>query len=128
MLTDISSATLRKMVKLSERKEALMSEIQELDRQMTALEGEADEAKRIPRKGLIRSKTRGNSGTRMQRGALKAKILSALRAAGTRGMTIRQLSEKAGVKPANLYVWFNGTGRRTAGLKKMGPAQYRFVR
>jgi hypothetical protein len=31
MLIDISSATLRKMVKLSERKEALMSQIQELD-------------------------------------------------------------------------------------------------
>jgi len=38
VLVDISSATLRKMVKLSERKEALLSQIQELDRQMVALQ------------------------------------------------------------------------------------------
>jgi len=38
VLVDISSATLRKLVKLSERKEALLSQIQELDRQMEALQ------------------------------------------------------------------------------------------
>jgi hypothetical protein len=43
VLTDISSATLRKMVKLSERKEALIFQIQELDRQMAALQQSAEE-------------------------------------------------------------------------------------
>jgi hypothetical protein len=38
MLIDISSATLRKMVKLSERKEALLAQIQELDREMVRLQ------------------------------------------------------------------------------------------
>jgi hypothetical protein len=64
---------------------------------------------------------------RTQRGALKAKIVGALRAAGQPGLTIRELSEKLRVKPANLYVWFNGTGRKTKGVKKLGPAKYRFI-
>ena len=38
MLLDISSATLRKMVKLSERKEALMAQIQDVDREMVRLQ------------------------------------------------------------------------------------------
>jgi hypothetical protein len=129
MLIDISSATLRKMVKLSERKEALMSQIQELDRQMSALEepGGAEsksrrsQAAQFQRAGGIRP-----SQPRAQRGALKAKILGALRAAGPRGMTIREMSGKLKVKPANLYVWFNGTGRKTRGVKKIGPAKYQF--
>jgi hypothetical protein len=128
MLIDISSATLRKMVKLSERKEALMSQIQELDRQMAALQqppGEAPVAK-----SRVRTFTPGSaakrSRTRTPRGELKAKIIGALRAAGRAGLSIREISEKLKVKPANLYVWFNGTGRKTRGVKKLGPARYGF--
>lgn len=128
MLIDISSATLRKMVKLSERKEALMSQIQELDRQMAALQqppGEPPEAKSRARTFTSSSGTK-RSRTRTPRGELKAKIIGALRAAGRSGATIQELSEKLKVKPANLYVWFNGTGRKTRGVKKLGPARYGF--
>ncbi|MEY2560857.1 MAG: hypothetical protein QOG51_1272 [Verrucomicrobiota bacterium] len=128
MLIDISSATLRKMVKLSERKEALMSQIQELDRQMAALQqapGERPEAESRVRTFPRRSATK-RSQTRTPRGELKAKIVGALRAAGRAGATIQELSEKLKVKPANLYVWFNGTGRKTRGVKKLGPARYSF--
>lgn len=129
MLIDISSATLRKMVKLSERKEALMSQIQELDRQMAALQEPAVESFEVPARAgrsFVRAGAGGRSKPRAARGALKAKIVGALRAAGARGLTIRELSEKLGVKPANLYVWFNGTGRKTRGVKKLGPARYKF--
>jgi prefoldin subunit 5 len=67
MLTDISSATLRKMVKLSERKEVLLSQIQELDRQMAALQqesGEPQEAKSRGRSFRPSSRTKRNQ-TRM---------------------------------------------------------------
>jgi hypothetical protein len=126
MLIDVPSATLRKMVKLSERKEALLSQIQELDRQMAALQ--ENEIERQPRKssGRIFATTGAmKEGQRATRGALKAKILGALRAAGRRGLTIRELSARLNVKPANLYVWFNGTGRKAKGIKKIGPAKYR---
>lgn len=38
MVTNIPSATLRQLVKLTERKEALMSQIQEIDREMARLQ------------------------------------------------------------------------------------------
>ncbi|MEY2558679.1 MAG: hypothetical protein QOE34_2104 [Verrucomicrobiota bacterium] len=124
MLTDISSATLRKMVTLSERKEALLSQIQELDRQMSALQQPAGEAESQPSRA--KSFERSGAKPRTARGALKARIVGALRTAGPGGLTIRELSKKLKVKPANLYVWFNGTGRKTKGVKKIGPAKYRF--
>ncbi len=129
MLIDIPSATLRKMVKLSERKEALMSQIQGLDRQMAALQqpaGEEAESRRCRTKSFERGGGMKHAEPRAARGALKAKIVRALRAARQRGLTIRELSDKLRVKPANLYVWFNGTGRKTRGIKKLGPAKYRF--
>ena len=115
-------------MKLSERKEALMAQIQEVDRVMLRLQGRAGVGERgggrvngtAPARGR---KRRG--GRRAKRGALKEKILALLRAAGSKGTTIRELSDKLGVRNANLYVWFNGTGRNVAGLKKVGPAKYR---
>jgi prefoldin subunit 5 len=76
MLTDISSATLRKMVKLSERKEVLLSQIQELDRQMAALQQSRGERPEV--KGRIRSFTR-SSGTKRKR-YLKERASSTSRA------------------------------------------------
>jgi type II secretory pathway component PulJ len=126
MFTSITSATLRKMIKLSKRKEELMSQIQEIDRQMAGIEREVEvrASLRSPRRtGMatrIASRSRPN-----QRGALKAKILAALRGAGRRGMTVSQLSKKLGVKSANLYVWFADTGRNVRSLRKIAPAKYR---
>ena len=62
------------------------------------------------------------------RGELKQRILGALRAAGKRGLSVGELSEKLRVKRANLYVWFNGTGRNVRAIKKIGPARYRLTR
>jgi hypothetical protein len=42
MFTNIPSATLKQLVKLSERKEALMRQIQELDREMIELQSQFD--------------------------------------------------------------------------------------
>ena len=126
MFTSISSATLRKMIKLSKRKEELMSQIQEIDRQMAGIEREVEVRASLRSPKRTRMATRIDSRSRPnQRGALKAKILAALRGAGLRGMTVGQLSKKLGVKSANLYVWFADTGRNVRGLRKIAPAKYR---
>jgi type II secretory pathway component PulJ len=126
MFTTISSATLRKMIKLSKRKEELMSQIQEIDRQMSGIEREVEvhASIRPPRRANVTTRRAFRSKPN-RRGALKAKILGALRGAGQRGLTVRQLSNKLGVKSANLYVWFADTGRKVRGLKKIAPAKYR---
>lgn len=129
MFTQIPSSTLRQLVKLSERKEALMAQIQAVDREMVGLQSRhgvptLGGGKSSPVNGSSRSQLPGGR-RRAKRGALKEKILNTLRGAGVKGLTIRELSDRLGVRNANLYVWFNGTGRKIRGLKKVGPAKYR---
>jgi hypothetical protein len=128
MLRNIPSSDLRKLVKLSERKEALIAQIQEIDRQMVRVQsrfgipsqnGNQGAAVTLSRRG------RRFTGRRTKRGALKEKILKALREAGGKGATIRELSAKVRVPSANLYVWFNGTGKNVRGIQKIGVAKYR---
>jgi len=128
MLRNIPSLTLKQLVRLSERKEALMAQIQEIDREMMRVqsrfgipsrEGDQRAPVTVSRAagGLIRP--------RSKRGELKEKILRALRSAGKKGATVGDLSKKLKVPSANLYVWFNGTGRSVRGIKKIGVAKYR---
>jgi hypothetical protein len=128
MLRNIPSSDLKKLVKLSERKEALIAQIQEIDRQMVRVQsrfgipsqnGNQGAAVTLSRQG------RRSTGRRTKRGALKEKILKALREAGRKGATIRELSAKVRVPSANLYVWFNGTGKNVRGIQKIGVAKYR---
>src|SRR5260370_10049794 len=114
MLRDIPSSTLKKLVRLTERKEALMAQIQEIDREMIRVQNKF----RIPaREGDQRAPvtvSRAPGGPvrrRSKRGALKEKIVRALRAAGKKGTTGGELSKKLNVPTANLSVLFNATGR-----------------
>jgi hypothetical protein len=131
MLRNIPSAILRKLVVLSERKEALVARVQEIEQEMLRIQREVESAEgrednpaplTITRSGL--RKVRRQTG----RGELKQKILSALRIAGKRGIAVGDLSRKLHVKRANLYVWFNGTGRKIRTIRKIGPAKYRLIR
>jgi hypothetical protein len=128
MLRNIPSSTLKQLVRLSERKEALMAQIQEIDREMLRVQSKFG----IPsREGDQRAEVTvsrppgGSIRPRSKRGALKEKIIRALRSAGKKGATVGELSKKLKVPSANLYVWFNGTGRSVRGIKKIGIAKYR---
>src|SRR6266513_1079354 len=109
MFTNIPSAALRQLVKLSERKEALMTQIQEIDRRMVRLQSRFGVPSLSAGHGapVTISRVKGSQSRRRltRRGALKAKIVHALRAAGRNGATIRELSKKLGVPSSNLYVW-----------------------
>ncbi len=127
MLRNIPSSTLKQLVRLSERKEALMAQIQEIDREMIRVQDKFG----IPsREGDQRAPVTvsrvpgGPIRRRSKRGALKEKIVRALRAAGKKGTTVGELSKKLRVPNANLYVWFNGTGRSVHGIRKIGVARY----
>lgn len=126
MLRNIPSSTLKELVRLSERKETLIAQIQEIDRQMLRVQNRfgipsaEDPAAPVT---VSRSRT-GPIRLRSKRGALKEKIIRALRTAGRKGATVGELSKKLKVPSANLYVWFNGTGRSVRGIKKVGVAKY----
>ena len=59
------------------------------------------------------------------RGQLKAQILGALKNAGAEGITIKELAAKLNVNYKNLYIWFVTTGKKIAGISKVGPAKYK---
>ena len=127
MLRNIPSSTLKELVRLSERKERLLAQIQEIDREMLRVQdrfgipaAEGDQQAPVT---VSRTRT-GPIRLRSKRGALKEKILRTLRAAGKKGATVSELSKKLKVPSANLYVWFNGTGRSVRGIKKIGVAKY----
>ena len=103
-----------------------MAQIQEIDREMLRVQDRfgipARDDKAAP---VTVSRTRtGPIRLRSKRGALKDKIVRALRTAGKKGATVGELSKKLRVPSANLYVWFNGTGRSVDGIKKVGIAKY----
>ena len=74
MFTNIPSAILKKLVTLSERKEALMVRIQEIDREMTRLAREVDQTPGASHKGRVTfsAAPKKKLGSRVGRGALKA--------------------------------------------------------
>lgn len=61
---------------------------------------------------------------RGKRGALKEQILSALKSAGSKGVSVKDLSKNLGVKTQNVHVWFSTTGK-TVGVEKVSPGVYR---
>jgi len=127
MLTNIPSSTLKQLVRLSERKEALMAQIQEIDREMLRVQDKFGIPSREGDQRAPVTVSRAPGGPirrRSKRGALKEKILRSLRSAGKKGVTVSELSKKLKVPSANLYVWFNGTGRSVSGIKKIGVAKY----
>lgn len=128
MLRNIPSSDLKKLVKLSERKEALIAQIQEIDRQMVRVQSRFGIPSQNGNQGAAVTLSRQGrrfTGRRTKRGALKEKILKVLREAGRKGATVRELSAKVRVPSANLYVWFNGTGKNVRGIQKIGVAKYR---
>ena len=126
MLRDIPSSALKQLVRLTERKEALMAQIQELDREMIRVQNKFGIPSREGDQRAPVTVSRAPGGPvrrRSKRGALKEKILRTLRSAGKKGATVGDLSKKLKVPSANLYVWFNGTGRSVPGIKKVGVAK-----
>src|SRR3982074_1614647 len=114
MLTDIPSLALKQLVRLSERKEALMAQIQEIDREMIRVQNKFGIPSRQGDQRAPVTVSRAPGGPlrrRSKRGALKEKIVRALLAAGKNGSTIGELSKKLRVTSANLSVCVTGTGR-----------------
>jgi phage antirepressor YoqD-like protein len=57
---------------------------------------------------------------------LKAPLLKALKAAGSSGITVKELAAKLKVKPGNIFSWFYTTGKKIKGINKVGEAKYAY--
>ena len=123
-LTHINSASLKSLIKLTERKEALVLEIKKIEAQLASI----IQGKPIPtgkRRGRPAKPSAAKTARRAKRGALKSKIYAALRAAGEEGMKVPALSKKIGVKSQNVHVWFSSTGKKLAEIKRIGKGHFK---
>jgi len=142
-ISKISTSVLEALIKLTKKREALLEELKSVEAELTAAySGEksvkagkavkvagrrrgrkpkavkpAAAAKAAPAPKAPKSEGRG--------GALKSKILAALRAAGDKGIAVKDLSKKFGVKNQNVHVWFSSTGKKLGIVQKIGSGAYR---
>lgn len=126
-LTHINSTSLKSLIKLTERKEALVLEIKKIEAQLLSLlQGKPiSTGKRRGRSATAAKPSTAKTAKRAKRGALKTKIYAALRAAGEEGMKVPALSKKIGVKSQNVHVWFSSTGKKLAEIKRIGKGHFK---
>ncbi|GAT34407.1 hypothetical protein TSACC_22832 [Terrimicrobium sacchariphilum] len=123
-----SSAALRQIVPLAEKREALLKKVDDLDRQIAELSVSAravaatTEAQPI-RKASGRRKLAEPVPVEDKKDT-SAKILGLLKVAGSKGLSIREIASKLGMKAQNVHVWFSFKGRKLADLQKIGQAQW----
>lgn len=128
-IATLSSQQFKKVYKLIQEREALQARIESISRQIESLVGEPYSAvapagtKRRGRKpGQIAALGVGRPGRkrRSKRGEVTARVLEAVREAGPAGITVRELSEKLGIRNQNLHAWFQNIGKKKSELKKVG--------
>lgn len=137
-LSQLTSAHLRQALKLLEQRDSLRARLAALEGQLATLSPDAATGRR-GKKGASaraaggevgkkpRGRTRRTRRTRGRRGDMKAGILGALQSAGAAGIGIKELAGKLGAKNANVHQWFATTGKKVAGLEKVGPGKYRLA-
>lgn len=148
-ISKISTSVLEGLIKLTKQRDALLEELKGVEAKLAAAySGGASEkpakavkvvgrrgrkpkaaapaapaAKPAPAAKAPAAKAADKSLGR--RGALKGKIIAALRAAGDKGIAVKDLSKKIGVKNQNVHVWFSSTGKKLGVIQKVGSGSYR---
>jgi hypothetical protein len=136
-LSKITTSTLEALVKLTKKRDIILVELKKLEAAISSIySGRPSESSPVRRRRgrgrrgaipMVKVKasklSEGQAGGR--RGALKARILAALRAAGDKGVAVKELSAKLGVKNQNVHVWFSSTGKKLGTIQRVGAGRYR---
>ena len=130
-LFNLSSAQLAQLIGLVKEKESLQTKLDRVNAALQSLETGKPAPKKRGRKpgrpvGSV-AKTKGVKVKKSKRGKrLKQPLLKALSAAGSSGITVKELAAKLKVKPGNIFSWFYTTGKKISGIKKVGEAKYAY--
>jgi hypothetical protein len=115
-LTRLTSADVRRIRYLLEKRTALLAEIEEINGTLASC---------MPGKNGAQHETRPSSNTAASpRRRIKEEIVAALKSAGPHGVSVLELSESLEIKPGSLYTWFYITGSKIPQIRKAGPARY----
>ncbi len=131
MSLNISTASLRSLLALAEKREKLTAELASIEKQIAAaIEGSTSVVKTVSSR-KIRGGELGNARLprapkkRGKRGAVKKMILAGLKEAGEAGIAVRHLAAKLGLKPGSVHVWFGTTGKKSGLTESLGKGVYR---
>ncbi|GAT33095.1 hypothetical protein TSACC_21503 [Terrimicrobium sacchariphilum] len=126
-ISQLSTSVLKNILKLTEQRESLLGEIAKIESQIESLYAGGVVAAKAPRGRGASTKAAKAIGSKSsgRRGALKEAILAALKASGDKGISVKELSEKLGVKAQNVHVWFSSTGRKLGTIQKLSAGRYR---
>ncbi len=127
---NLTSDQLSRLVELIKHKEQLQAELAQVDAELQSLESGSPLPRKRGRKpgsptGSATAATPTKAKRRSKR--LKESLLKALEAAGSAGITVKDLSAKLNVKPGNIFSWFYTTGKKIKGIKKVGEAKYSYA-
>jgi hypothetical protein len=134
-LSKITTSTLEALVKLTKKRDTILGDLKKIEAAIASVySGKKSGPSTVRRrKGKGRRRFAAAVGTKAvklsqaggRRGALKARILAALRAAGDKGVAVKDLSSKLGVKNQNVHVWFSSTGKKLGTIQRVGAGRYR---
>jgi pyruvate/2-oxoglutarate dehydrogenase complex dihydrolipoamide acyltransferase (E2) component len=142
-ISKISTSVLEGLIKLTKKREALLEELESVEAKIAAAySGSASAKPAAAPKAPVRRGRKAKAPAAKpaaaapvakaaasksfgRRGALKGKIIAALRAAGDKGIAVKDLSKKIGVKNQNVHVWFSSTGKKLGVIQKVGSGSYR---
>jgi hypothetical protein len=126
-LANLTSDQLSRLVELIKRKEQLQADLARIDVELQSLESGSPLPKRRGRKpGRPSLSATGAAPTKRRKRSkrLKDGLLKELAAAGSAGLTVKELAAKLNVKSGNVFSWFYTTGKKIKGIKKVGEAKY----
>lgn len=139
-ISTITTASLRNLVRLSEKRDALIAKIKGLEKTLASAKpakaapaakvagrkpGRPAKAVAAPVKAAKPAKAAPKGAKKGgKRGAIKDQIIASLKSAGSKGVSVKDLSSSLGIKTANIHVWFSTTGK-TVGVEKVAPGVYR---
>jgi hypothetical protein len=155
-LATLTTANLESLIALVKKRDSLKTEIAKVEDQIQSFVGSASSVKAAPAPAKAApKKARGKAkkvkaapavkdapkasapaakpaaaakpAKKGKRGALKESILATLQAAGPKGVSVKDLSAKLGVKNQNLHVWFSTTGKTVKGLKKTATGTWAYA-
>src|ERR1700752_2350491 len=128
-LSKITTSTLEALVKLTKKRDGILADLKRVEASIASLysggKSEPSATRRRKGKGGRRVVAEGRAAKVSsesaggRRGALKARILAALKAAGDKGVAVKELSAKLGVKNQNVHVWFSSTGKKLGTIQRV---------
>ncbi len=127
----INTSALRAMLQLSERKEALLAELNKLEEEIIShfsgnFTSISQAVNKSPKKEKsLKPKISSKEPLRAARGTMKIQILEALAEAGPEGIKVSELSKKIGAKNANVHVWLSSAGKKLPEIERIGAGHFR---